>query len=220
MPGPTLNEEQIKKFARALSPGDFLFRQNDMGNTMFVIVSGHMEIVEHRGDAEFVVGVLAAGQLIGEKAFLTDAPYRRTYSARAKSDVNLLEFERKHVKIVESIIPNFALRILQIAASRLDRANKIIDVLRRNTVAEKLVYALLFYKEEGGKHVSEGYELEISLDDIVQLTNLDRDVIKMFLDTLIRKKVLRATAKGFVLADEQVLLQVIPELKEILPEAA
>jgi CRP-like cAMP-binding protein len=211
---PALNSEQLRKFTRTVATGEFLFHQNDLGNTMFVIIEGEIELVEHRRNEEFVVGIMGVGQILGEKAFLTEVPYHRTFSARAKVNCSLLEFERKHIKIVETIIPNFALRILQIAAQRLDRANKIIKLLHYWNPIERLARGILFFNDESGKQTTAGYEITITPDDLVQLTNVNRDTINMVLEELTRAQIIRTSKNGMLLTDPDKLLQFVPDLSQ------
>ena len=58
-----LNEELIKKFVRTISTGEILFKQNDLGNTMFIIVGGEIELLDNHGEKEknYVVGTLGIG---------------------------------------------------------------------------------------------------------------------------------------------------------------
>lgn len=210
------HKEQLKKFARNFSAADYLFRQGEMGNTLFVIVHGHVELIEHRSGAEYIVGVMGPGQVLGEKAFLTDVPYPRAFSARCKSETSLLEFERKHLAIVETIIPDFAMRILQIAAQRLDRANKIIHILHSFNPIERLVNGIILIHGESGKQTSEGSEVAVTVENLAQLTNVDTDQIKAFLKELEKRQILVPSNRGLVLTDSNKLTQMISEMKEQL----
>lgn len=209
-----LNEDQLKKFIRQFSNHEYVFHQNDMGNTMFVIIAGSIELLDNRNGQEFVVGTLTPGQVLGEKAMLTESPYKRTYSARTKDDTSLLEFTNKHLKIVEAIIPDFASRILQIAAKRLDRANRIISILRPLDPFARLIAAIEFLADEGGKKVAEGVEVPMGVADIEQLCSIDPQIIASSLEAFVDAKILRKTKNGYLLTDKHALSQYLPDLKE------
>jgi CRP-like cAMP-binding protein len=214
-----VNKEQLKKFARTLSTGEFLFRQDDLGNTLFIIVHGEIELIEHRAGHDYVVGVMGPGQVLGEKAFLTEIPYNRAFSARCKGEASLLEFERKHLPIVETIIPDFAMRILQIAAQRLDRANKVIHILHSFDPIERLVNGLLLLNKESGKQTSEGWQIPTTSVELEQLTNVDSVTIAFFLKELEKKQVIIPSNRGLLITDLNKLTQMMPDLKEILAAA-
>lgn len=69
--------------------GDFIFRQGDVGDQFYVIVSGHVEIfTELPNGQEARLAQLGQGEYFGEAALLTGR--RRNASVRATSPVDLL----------------------------------------------------------------------------------------------------------------------------------
>ena len=73
--------------------GDTLFRQGDVGDSLFVVARGAVQVLRKLGDEERVVGVLGKGDLIGEMALLTGEP--RNATARAKTPVTLGRVRRQ-----------------------------------------------------------------------------------------------------------------------------
>lgn len=209
-----LKPEQLKKYIRQLSPGETLFEQGDMGNTMYIIVSGTFSLLEKRDESYFVVGSLSVGQVLGEKAMLTEAPYRRTYTARAEDACTLLEFDNKNLKMVEQIIPNFTSRILQIAAKRLDRANRLITLLRSMDPIDRVVSAILFLCEESGKQTPDGVVLALNVSDINQVCHVDKVVIAECLELMKTAKIIVVQKDTVVIPDLNALRQYYPELKD------
>lgn len=210
----SLNQEQLKKYVRVLTAGEILFEQDDLGNTMFIIVSGSVSVLEKRNEAQFLVGNLAAGQVLGEKAMLTESPYRRSYTVRAETNVTLLEFDNRNLKLVENIIPNFASRILQIAAKRLDRTNKLITILRSLDPIDRVVNTVHFLAQEEGKQTSEGIELSLTVEDVFQVCNVDKQVIHDCLELMKSAKIIQYVKDVAVITDLNALKQYYPELKD------
>lgn len=76
---------------RKLAAGEWLFHQGDVGDAMFVVLSGRVEVVlEH--PQEEVVRVMGRGGVVGELALLTQAP--RSAGIRARRDTELLGLDR------------------------------------------------------------------------------------------------------------------------------
>lgn len=209
-----LNPELLKKFVRQISPGDNLFEQGNLGNTMFIIVAGSFSLIEQRGDSEYVVGTLSSGQILGEKAMLTETPYRRTYTARAIDSATLLEFDNKNLKHVENIIPNFTSRILQIAAKRLDRANAMITILRSFDPVERVVSSIVFLAEDTGKQTPEGLTFSLEVEDIHRICHVNKAVIEDCLNVLKSTKILHFQKDTVTIRDLNALQQYFPELKD------
>ena len=73
--------------------GDWLFREGDPGDALYVLRSGRLEIVQEAGGNETVIRSLPSGAVLGELALLTRAP--RSASARARRDSTLLAVSRE-----------------------------------------------------------------------------------------------------------------------------
>lgn len=68
--------------------GDFLFRQGDTGDSMYVITRGAADVVINIGGDELTVDVFGGGDILGEMSLLTGAP--RSAGIRAATPVTLV----------------------------------------------------------------------------------------------------------------------------------
>ncbi|MGE3288392.1 MAG: patatin-like phospholipase family protein [Pseudonocardia sp.] len=71
---------------RRFAAGEWVFRRDDAGESVFLVLSGRVEILDAAGTVIRVLGVSSA---VGELALLTGAP--RTASVRVRRDAELLE---------------------------------------------------------------------------------------------------------------------------------
>jgi small-conductance mechanosensitive channel/CRP-like cAMP-binding protein len=84
----TLQAEQLAKLAahlkpRALEPGELLFAQGGTEATLFIVVSGILEISQHTElSGQQTTGFIGAGDYIGEVSLLIGAPYAAAATAR------------------------------------------------------------------------------------------------------------------------------------------
>jgi EAL domain-containing protein (putative c-di-GMP-specific phosphodiesterase class I) len=78
-----------------LEAGKVLFRQGAMPDTAFLIESGEIEVRVRQGDAEIVLSLLGAGDLVGEMAVIDDS--LRTATATAISDCVLYRIDRQQI---------------------------------------------------------------------------------------------------------------------------
>jgi small-conductance mechanosensitive channel/CRP-like cAMP-binding protein len=77
---------------RSLEPGEVLFAQHGTETTLFIIASGVLQISEHTENATpRIVGLIGAGDYIGEMSLLTGAPYAATATARTHCKLYSLE---------------------------------------------------------------------------------------------------------------------------------
>ncbi len=81
-----------------LAAGEFIFHDGDAPTGFFVILSGELEISKVLGGQTIILANEGTGSFVGEISILTGQ--RRTASARATTDTQLLEF---HAQVVESV---------------------------------------------------------------------------------------------------------------------
>lgn len=94
----TLPRSDLERMARVVrerevGPGEFLFREGDQDNRLYMVLEGALEILRERplGDHQRLV-VKRAGQALGEKSLLYEAP--RSVSVRALEASRLLTLSR------------------------------------------------------------------------------------------------------------------------------
>ena len=83
-----LQAEQLAELAahvkpRSLEPGEVLFAQGGTEATLFIVLSGILQITQHTDPSgQQTTGFIGAGEYIGEVSLLTGAPYAATATAR------------------------------------------------------------------------------------------------------------------------------------------
>ncbi len=75
-----------------LSRGEHLIRRGERGGDMYLVEEGTLEVVDTRSSPEVVITLMGPGALVGEMAFLDEAP--RAADVRAASDARCLVWER------------------------------------------------------------------------------------------------------------------------------
>jgi NTE family protein len=100
--------------------GAWIMREGDSADSMFIVRAGRVEVV-HEGSPEMLLRVLRRGDVLGELALLREG--RRTASARALRDTELLKLGRVAFQRMVEQVPGFALGLTramgaQLAASR------------------------------------------------------------------------------------------------------
>jgi len=100
-----------------LKPGDFLFREGDKRDKMYVLLDGEMDI--RLGD--YVVENAKPGALIGEMALIDDSP--RAANAVAKTDCRLAPVDKRRFHFLIQQHPHFATHVMKELAERLRRMN-------------------------------------------------------------------------------------------------
>lgn len=100
--------------------GEWLFREGDPGESMFVIASGSLELIGDDPSSAIHGSVLGAGEAIGELAVLTGAA--RSVSARARRDTELVMITRADFDQLLGAQPDFAVALVRVLGERLRAA--------------------------------------------------------------------------------------------------
>jgi CRP/FNR family transcriptional regulator, cyclic AMP receptor protein len=100
-----------------LAPGDFLFREGDKRDKMYVLLEGEMDI--RLGD--YVVENAKEGALIGEMALIDESP--RAANAVAKTACKLAPIDKRRFHFLVQQHPHFATHVMKELADRLRNMN-------------------------------------------------------------------------------------------------
>src|SRR4051794_17428743 len=96
--------------------GDWLFRQGDAGDSLYIVLTGRLEILIE-GEPEKVIRILGRGDSVGELALLTELP--RSASVRARRDSELLYVTREHFAKLLEERPEFAAGLTRVLGRQL-----------------------------------------------------------------------------------------------------
>lgn len=119
LPAQSLAEIALYLRTRLITRGDFLVRQGEQADALFIVVSGRfrVEIAGQDGD----IAEIGAGSPIGEIAFFTGAT--RTASVRAARDSVVLQLGREEFEMLSARIPALWPSITASLARRLAHAS-------------------------------------------------------------------------------------------------
>jgi len=99
------------------APGQFVFKEGDTGETMFIVTEGEVNIM--RGSA--VLETAGPGSIFGELALIDDEP--RSASVVAKTDCRLVPVDRRRFEFMVQETPFFALAVMKVIADRLRKTS-------------------------------------------------------------------------------------------------
>jgi putative nucleotidyltransferase with HDIG domain len=106
---------------RVYNPGEMLIRQGSEDQSLFIILTGTVNVKEGHGDT--VLAVLGAGDILGEMALLTRM--RRTANVIAREPVIALKLDKlRFDHLASEIREKFKDKIIEKLVTRLDAANK------------------------------------------------------------------------------------------------
>jgi signal transduction histidine kinase len=117
-----LSEPDLERLAatvtrQTLAPGDLLIREGDLGDAMYVIVGGELEVTKKAGATEQPLARVGPGAIQGEIAALQGT--ERQASVRALTDVEVLRVPREGILALLDSGPDAALALVHTVLERL-----------------------------------------------------------------------------------------------------
>src|SRR6266536_3223661 len=120
---PPFHLRQLARLAhcRVFSAGEMILRMGELGTSMYVIQSGHVEVVLERPSGNVVLATLGPGEFFGELAVFDGAVRSATVVAIEDTETVSLD----HLDIIRVIqrSPELALSLLKSMSARLRAAN-------------------------------------------------------------------------------------------------
>jgi NADH dehydrogenase len=84
-------------------PGEVVFHQGDIGDRLFILLSGHAEVVRHENGTEKVLAKLGAGESFGEMALL--GGMRRNATVRCVAPMDVLCLPKREFGLLAAQLP-------------------------------------------------------------------------------------------------------------------
>ncbi len=121
--------EQVAGLAKnvSLGRGEWLFREGDPADGVYVVRVGHLEVVQDGPDPE-ALNTLTRGAVLGELALLSDS--LRSASIRALRDTELLKIDKAPFDALLRSEPELALSLTRVLSAQL-QASRALPVVRR-----------------------------------------------------------------------------------------
>lgn len=117
---------------RRVNPAETIFQEGDIGDALFVILDGEIQILRNETTDGLVLATMGAGDFFGEMALFDEGP--RSATARAVNACTLLEIRKAMFHALLQMHPHLVGDTLRILSQRVREANahRLEDLLRQN----------------------------------------------------------------------------------------
>lgn len=203
----TLDEEDTRALRAGvvvvkLARGDRLFSEGDVGDRLYIIVTGKMKLTRAAPDGrENLLSVHGPGEMFGELSLFDPVP--RTSSASAVTDAELAGLAHDDVRKWLSTRPEVAMHLLQALAQRLRRINDVKADLVFTDVPGRVAKALLDLAERFGVPNSEGIQVnhDLTQEELAQLVGASRETVNKALADFAARGWIQLAAKSVLVTD-------------------
>ena len=112
--------------------GEVVCRQGDLGDTMYIIQSGAVEVSRQNGTEEVVLAILEPGDFFGEMALVDQYP--RSATVKTLNRTRLLPLTRSSFLQRVGEDPGVSLHVIKVLSQRIDRTQQLL----RQKISESL----------------------------------------------------------------------------------
>ena len=137
-----IHNPNVEKYVTVYERGKYLFLEGDDSQDLYVLISGHVEII--KGDKK-LDEITEPGALFGELSFLLGA--KRTATARAEGTVEALRIPKEEITDFLHDFPSVAGEITQFLAQRLDERSQALYGLKE--LCDQLPDAVIITDRDG-----------------------------------------------------------------------
>ena len=208
-----IDKATFEQHVRFFDQGATIFKEDDEGSEMFIIISGLVEIRKSTGTSSSkILTALQKGDMFGEMAIIEKQP--RSASAVAVQPTKVLVLNEKLYDSMIGTNPDFARKMNKVLSERIRRADAIIQNIMTTNRQNQLWAGLVQYAREKGVATFKGNRVSITEFTAWAANHLgmtDKDV-QAILAQFLKRGVVDYSARG----KEEILVQNKEDV--VLPE--
>jgi len=156
-----IDRNTFESHVRLFSQGQVIFRENDPGAEMYLIIQGQVEIRKVTGPSSSkTLTTLQKGDIFGEMAIIEGKP--RSATAVAMEPAKLLVLNQKLYDSMVNSNPDFARKMNRVLSERIRKANSIIQNLMTTNRMNQIWAGLVQYARERGVSTFKGSRIGVA----------------------------------------------------------
>ena len=192
-----IEKSTFEKQVRMFNQGAVIFRENEQGSEMFIIIQGVVEIRKSTGPSSSkILTTLKKGDMFGEMAIIEKQP--RSATAVAVQPTRVLVLNERLYDAMLGANPDFARKMNRVLSERIRRADSIIQNIMTTNRQNQLWSGLLQYAKERGVSTFKGSRVnivEFTQWAIEHLGITEKDV-QAIVAQLLKRQIVSFSARG------------------------
>ena len=192
-----IDRNTFESHVRLFYQGQVIFRENDPGAEMYLIIQGQVEIRKVTGPSSSkTLTTLQKGDIFGEMAIIEGKP--RSATAVAMEPAKLLVLNQKLYDSMVNSNPDFARKMNRVLSERIRKANSIIQNLMTTNRMNQIWAGLVQYARERGVSTFKGSRIGVAqfvawASEHLGISEKDSQAV---LAQLLKRELISYSAKG------------------------
>lgn len=147
---------------RRYSKGSILVRENDPGESLFIVLRGNVAVTRATADGkESILSILKEGDFFGEMAVLDESPRSATIKALKETEAAILS--RDDLLDLLRSNPHMSLLLVVALSARLRATNEAIQAAAFQDIPTRLASLLVYLSKSFGEQIPQGTRLTLRL---------------------------------------------------------
>lgn len=121
--------------AKKVAQGNYLFREGDPPDAMYIVKTGSFAITKTKGNSEIVLAEITVGSMVGEMALFDKKP--RSANVKATKDAEVIALPYDSLSKQMDSLPVWVRAIMKTLNENLREANKKIKILENANPSEE-----------------------------------------------------------------------------------
>lgn len=200
LPSGQLQSIADKCSTRTFKAGTILFRENEIGTTFYLVLSGAIKIyTTNKHGEDKIMSILAVGDSFGELALLDGKP--RSATAQAIEDTKVLSLAAKPFQLLLKEHFDINLNILKQLSARLRETNQQVQDLTYMDARQRVVKNLSKLANDHGTRSGTiiRIQLRLNYNELSQLAGVPKALVFEVLQELQSKRILTVAGDQFLL---------------------
>lgn len=156
----------VKYFGVNFKKGDYIFREGEAADVMYMIHKGKVQISKGMGTFDEKIRILGEGEFIGEMAVINSMP--RSANALAVEDCVLIKMDRESFDKTVQKNHEFSVSVIQLLSDRLRETDEMLMVYAKNDRVQRLYSLVLAEMITAGKRDGSGRWCLLNKDAFVR----------------------------------------------------
>jgi CRP/FNR family transcriptional regulator len=141
--------------AKVFEAGDVIFREGEVGDRMYILLDGLVELKVKVDKGEAVIKTVdTPNDFFGEMAFLDDRPRSATAVALRRTKVLVADGPTFEAMILQN--GKFALKIIKVLSERIRRSNDQVSELIETMPRERIARGMVDFAIKEGERIHDG----------------------------------------------------------------
>lgn len=164
--------------------GDVIYREGDLGQELYIVRSGKVEIIRTMGDGDVLLDTIGENGFFGEMSLFGEP--KRTTNARAVDDCQLLVINKRMLEAQFRQVPDWLVTMIKTIASRILTTGKGVKVQFDVSLEYSILNIINMLLADIGQPQDKGSGLPLDMvrEEVVNILGVDEDNIDYWLKKL------------------------------------